>query len=90
MRAQFTNVTERDIQALQSRLEDLLTKLRPNAIGFVDGFDYHDVMLCSTLGSYDGMVYERLYNDALKSPLNRDGVQNVFEKYLKPLMKAKL
>lgn len=87
---QFTNISEQDIQLLQNRLENLLFEIRPNAIGICDGFDYHDVMLCSTLGSYDGMAYERLYNEAQKSPLNQYGVKDAFEKHLKPLMNAKL
>lgn len=67
-----------------------MTQIRPNAVGFVDGFDYHDYMLGSTLGSYDGNVYERLYNEAQKSPLNREGMKDAFEKHLKPLMKSQL
>lgn len=64
--------------------------IRPNAVGLVDGFDIHDVALCSTLGAYDGNVYERLYNDAQKSPLNQGGYKEAVELYLKPLMKAQL
>lgn len=88
---QFTNIDEIGIQALQNRLETLLTQIRPNAVGFVDGFDFHDTVL-GTLGTYNGNVYENLYNDALKSPFNQDGAQqqDVFEKYLKPFMKSQL
>ncbi|CAG9796949.1 unnamed protein product [Diatraea saccharalis] len=42
--------------------------------------------LKSTLGSYDGRVYERLMEEALKSPLNQEPVNESFHKYLKPTM----
>lgn len=75
---------------LQTLLETLLTDLRPNAVGIVDGFDYCDEVLSSTLGAYDGRVYERLFEEAKKSPLNQEPVNSSFHKYLKPYMKSKM
>jgi acyl-CoA oxidase len=64
---------------------------RTNAIGIVDGFDFSDAILgFSTLGSYDGNVYENLMNDARKSPLNEENVNQTFHKYLKPFFKSNL
>ncbi|CAH2049994.1 unnamed protein product, partial [Iphiclides podalirius] len=59
-------------------------------MGLVDAFDLRDEILQSTLGAYDGRVYERLMAEALKSPLNDAPVQASFHKYIKPLAKAKL
>lgn len=83
-------MTKGDILVLQSRLEELLLALRPNAVGIVDSFDYRDDILNSALGVYDGNVYERLYAEALKSPLNQESVNQSFVKYLKPFLKSNL
>ncbi|GBP29032.1 Probable peroxisomal acyl-coenzyme A oxidase 1 [Eumeta japonica] len=47
-------------------------------------------LLNSTLGAYDGRVYERLMAEALKSPLNAEPVNRTFDTHLKPLMQGKL
>ncbi|XP_050555120.1 probable peroxisomal acyl-coenzyme A oxidase 1 [Spodoptera frugiperda] len=87
----YSTITRADIAKLQARYEVLLGLLRPNAVGLVDAFDIRDEILNSTLGAYDGRVYERLMEEALKSPLNAEPVNQSFHKYLKPLMmKAKL
>lgn len=80
-------MTDADARYLQERFETLLTALRPNSVGIVDGFDHEDVVLNSTLGSYDGRVYERLFAEAQKSPLNQGGVSTeTFHTFMKPLM----
>ncbi|KAM3958975.1 acyl-coenzyme A oxidase 1 [Aphomia sociella] len=86
----YTPLSESDIQELQNRYEELLEKIRPNAVGLVDAFDLRDEILNSTLGAYDGNVYERLMEEALKSPLNAEPVNSSFQKYLKPFMQGKL
>lgn len=87
---QFTTIKESDIQQLQQKLEICLAKIRPNAVGIVDGFDIPDQILCSALGAYDGNVYERLFAEAQKSPLNKEPVNKSFHLYLKPFMKSNL
>ncbi|KAL0851510.1 hypothetical protein ABMA28_007301 [Loxostege sticticalis] len=87
----YSNITKEDIAKLKGKYEELLTLIRPNAVGLVDAFDIRDEVLNSTLGSYDGRVYERLMEEAMKSPLNQEPVNQSFHKYLKPFMKrAKL
>jgi Acyl-CoA oxidase. len=83
-------LTRQDISALQNWMENLLEALRPNAVGIVDSFDFHDRVLSSTLGSWDGRVYERLFEEASKSPLNKESVNESFHKYLKPFLKSNL
>ena len=39
---QYTQVSEKDVLALQRKYEDLLEIIRPNAVGLVDAFDYRD------------------------------------------------
>lgn len=84
------NITAGDIEKLQARLEAALKKFRNNAIGIVDGFDIPDAVLGSTLGAYDGNVYERLLDAAKSSPLNQEDVNKSFQLYLKPFMKSNL
>lgn len=68
---------------------DLLAVIRKDAVPLVDAFDFSDTDLNSALGSYDGHVYERLYEWAKKSPTNQKE-NPVFEKYLKPLFRNAL
>lgn len=44
---------------------------RKDAVPLVDAFDFTDQNLNSALGSYDGQVYQRLYEWAQKSPTNK-------------------
>lgn len=83
-------MTEADVLRVRERLETLLAALRPNTVGIVDGFDHTDAVLCSTLGAYDGRVYERVFAEAQSSPLNREGITPTFEKYVKPMLLANL
>lgn len=71
-------------------MENILADIRPNAVGIVDGFDIPDKVLCSALGAYDGNVYERLFAEAQKSPLNQEPVNKSFQLYLKPFMRSNL
>ncbi|XP_076175470.1 acyl-coenzyme A oxidase 1 [Ptiloglossa arizonensis] len=87
---QFSSLGNEDVPVLQTRLEELLAAIRPNAVGIVDGFDIRDEILGSALGAYDGNVYERLFAEAMKSPLNQQSVNESFEKYLKPFLKSNL
>lgn len=56
----------------------------------MDAFEVPDSMLNSTLGAYDGNVYERLLAAAKKSPLNQEDVNKSFGMYLKPFMKSNM
>lgn len=68
-------------------MEEVLKNLRPDAVAITDGFDFHDKSINSALGSYDGNAYERLFEAALKHPLNKKPVPDFFEQHLKPFMK---
>ncbi|XP_075168301.1 acyl-coenzyme A oxidase 1-like [Haematobia irritans] len=83
-------LSDADLRSLQERLEVTLKAIRPNAVAICDGFDYHDRNLKSTLGSYDGNVYERIFEEAKLTPLNKQPVPAVFHSHLKPFMKSKI
>ncbi|NWI13616.1 ACOX2 oxidase, partial [Crypturellus soui] len=68
---------------------DLLPVIRKDAVPLVDAFDFTDKSLNSALGSYDGQVYQRLYDGARRSPTNQQG-NPAYGKYLKPLLQNKL
>ncbi|XP_037716886.1 probable peroxisomal acyl-coenzyme A oxidase 1 [Drosophila subpulchrella] len=86
----FIELTDTDLSRLQDRLETVLTKLRPDAVAIVDGFDFSDLQLNSTLGSYDGNAYERIFDAALKNPVNQKSVPKSFHEVLKPFMKSNI
>ncbi|XP_016990774.1 probable peroxisomal acyl-coenzyme A oxidase 1 [Drosophila rhopaloa] len=86
----FIELTDTDLTRLQERLESVLTKLRPDAVAIVDGFDFSDLQLNSTLGSYDGNAYERIFDAALKNPMNQKSVPKSFNELLKPFMKSNI
>jgi len=78
------------VLSVQTLLENCLKRIRPNAVGLVDSFDLHDEILNSALGDYDGNVYERLLEEANKSPLNKEPVNRSFDLYLKPFLKSNM
>ncbi|CAH0694980.1 unnamed protein product [Spodoptera exigua] len=86
----YTSMSEKDIVDLQLAYEEQLQKIRPNAVGIVEAFDLRDELLHSTLGSYDGQAYERLMDEALRSPMNKEPVNQAYYKYLRPMMKSNL
>lgn len=51
-----------------------LAVVKRDALGLVDAFDFTDKTLQSCLGAYDGNVYERLYENAKRSPRNQTEV----------------
>ena len=78
------------LEIIEGRLVAVLKRIRQYVIGIADGFDVLDDDLQSTLGAFDGNVYERLIEAAKQSPLNQEPVNKSFELYLKPFMKSNL
>lgn len=64
--------------------------LRKDAVSLVDSFDFSDNTLKSTIGRYDGNVYEALFDAAQKSVLNRTDPFDGYEEYLKPHLNKEL
>jgi len=68
---------------IRKELNVTLDSLRPDAIGLVDAFDFPDTVLKSTIGRYDGNIYEALFDAAQRSTLNQKDPYDGF-KYLQP------
>ncbi|KAJ5516266.1 hypothetical protein N7527_007826 [Penicillium freii] len=65
-------VSQAGLNALASRVQDLMARIRPHAVKLVDSWMVPDYLLDSALGRYDGRVYEDLFNRAHRlNPLNR-------------------
>lgn len=84
-------LTIEQMDNIQTEISKLLRELRPDVIPLVDAFDYPDAVLNSSIGSKDGMVYERLFEAAIKSSLNTntDGSRIAvpsFVKIMKPIL----
>ncbi|KAF4080081.1 hypothetical protein AMELA_G00166270 [Ameiurus melas] len=78
-------LTVPQLAQITQRIKALMAEIRPNAVALVDAFDYRDEMLNSTLGRYDGNVYENMFEWAKRSPLNRTEVHESYYKHMKPL-----
>ncbi|CAK9782616.1 acyl-CoA oxidase [Cutaneotrichosporon oleaginosum] len=48
----------------------LLQRVRPNAVNLMDGWAFSDMVLNSSLGRYDGNVYESVFKRAAANPVN--------------------
>jgi len=77
----------RQSEWIHESVEQMLTKVRPNAVPLVDAFNFSDRDLNSALGRYDGNVYEALYNWTKLDPLNAKNVPDVYEKAIGPIVK---
>ncbi|KAK8685008.1 hypothetical protein V6N13_041019 [Hibiscus sabdariffa] len=69
------------------QLRLLYSQVRPNAVALVDAFNHTDHYLGSVLGRYDGNVYQKLYDEAWKSPLNDTDVPDGYHEYIRPFLK---
>jgi len=75
---------------IRTAINTLLSEIRPDCIALVDAFDIPDFVLKSTLGSYDGNVYEALFEAAQHSTLNRKEVFPGYEEVLRPHLDLEL
>ncbi|KAJ5527825.1 fatty-acyl coenzyme A oxidase (Pox1) [Penicillium frequentans] len=65
-------VSQSDLDGLLTHVQQLMARIRPQAVTLVDAWMIPDYLLDSALGRYDGKVYEDLYNRAHRlNPLNR-------------------
>jgi len=69
---------------IKTAVGTLLNEIRPDCIALVDSFDIPDFVLKSTIGRYDGNVYEALFDAAQHSTLNRTEVFQGYEEVLRP------
>lgn len=66
-------IDERQLDILaDEKIMALLSAIRPHAVSLVDAFKFPDYLLNSSLGRYDGKVYEDLFHRAHRlNPLNK-------------------
>ncbi|KAK8479402.1 hypothetical protein V6N13_036426 [Hibiscus sabdariffa] len=80
-------ITPKQGALANEQLRLLYSQVRPNAIALVDAFSYTDHYLGSVLGCYDGNVYQKLYQEAWKDPLNETVVPDGYLEYIQPILK---
>jgi acyl-CoA oxidase len=65
-------LTTDQLRNVQPRIQQLMAEIRPHAVRLVDAWSIPDYLLESSLGRYDGDVYNDLFRKAHKeNPLNR-------------------
>lgn len=62
--------TNQIILARTKGVSNLLDRIRPHAVRLVDAWSFSDFTLNSSLGRYDGRVYEDLFAKAQANPVN--------------------
>lgn len=67
------------VELAEIAVANVCSLLRPDAVALVDAWDFPDRTLNSTIGGYDGNVYEGQYLAAVKSPLNDKSVPDFLE-----------
>jgi len=75
---------------INTAITSLLSDIRPDCVPLCDSFDYSDYSLKSTIGRYDGNVYEALFDAAQHSTLNRQEVFEGYEEVLRPHLNLSL
>lgn len=81
----WSHIFERDeYRLINQAVAEILPQIRPDCVSLVDAFDYADNVLRSTIGKFDGNVYEALFDHAQKSLLNQADPFDGYEEYLKP------
>ena len=81
-----------DLVELRRVILSLFQEVRPEAVALVDAFDIPDMVLRSVLGRKDGDVYKAMWEWVQLNPRNkhRFGVNPVYRKYTKQLLKSNL
>ena len=63
-------VSRTHMRRILKQIDALQDAIRPDAVALCDAFGLSDHHLKSTIGGYDGNVYEAIYEEAKRSPLN--------------------
>lgn len=63
-------LSTRQFELVKQEVMTLLAEIRPNAVALVDAFKFPDYLLNSSLGRYDGKVYEDMTDRASREPIN--------------------
>jgi len=74
-----------DRELVLDRINQLLEQIRPDAVALTDGFGMADSHLKSSIGRYDGNVYEAVYAEARRSPLNQSPKMQGWDRFAEVL-----
>lgn len=80
----FDALDRQQLRHISHMINDCMDEVRPDAVALSDALGFEDHNLKSTLGRYDGNVYEAIYEEARKSPLNGKNMVG-WDKYSKVL-----
>ena len=69
-----------DMELAEEACGELMAAIRPDSCALVDAWDFPDRVLNSTIGRYDGNVYEAQYAAAAASPLNQTEIPQFMHK----------
>ena len=83
-------LSNNQFRLINQTITNVMAELRPDAVSLVDAFDYPDKVLKSTIGRYDGNVYEALFDAAQRSILNQTDPFDGYAEYLKPHLNIEL
>ncbi|PVU98917.1 hypothetical protein BB560_001601 [Smittium megazygosporum] len=88
------SMTREQINGLESEYIRYIKIARDQAVPLVDALGVPDEKLNSSLGKYDGNVYEDMMERVLQEPLNRDGSgdairKHFYDKYIGPTLHHK-
>lgn len=61
-----------EFKYMDGAMNNYFDEVRPDVVTIVDSFDYPDNVLKSSIGRYDGNIYEALIEGASNSSLNKD------------------
>jgi acyl-CoA oxidase len=90
------HLSHAQLSEIREQVDVLLEQLLPDAIALIDAWNFTDASLCSAIGMKDGNAYERIMDWTKQLPININakktgGVfQEVFEKYIEPVIRPKL
>ena len=78
-------VNENAFNELKRLQLEAFDKIRPDALGLVEVFEFGDEVLNTVIGPRDGKIYKNMFDTAKNlNPLNKDRVFPGIKKYLKP------
>ncbi|KAF8587792.1 acyl-CoA oxidase [Ramaria rubella] len=89
-------ISHSQLRTIRGLLNQVLKQLLPEAVGLTDAWNFSDASLQSALGRKDGDVYETLLSWTKQIPLNKKATasggvdREGFEKYIRPIIQAKL
>jgi len=83
-------LSKEQFRHIRDRTYTVMKEIRPDSVSLVDAFDFSDFVLKSSIGRYDGNVYEALFDAAQKSILNEIDPFIGYEEYLKPHLNKEL